>query len=114
MITKALAANGAKVYITGRRLNVLEATIKSVATPELLGDLSGSIHALQMDVTSKESIKSVTEAISKQDGYVNVLVNNAGISLTKGDISKASEGVEALRDGLFNDDEKSWEESELH
>lgn len=112
MITKALAANGAKVYITGRRLNILKETIQSVSTPDLLGDLGGSIHALQMDVTSKESIKNVTEVIAAEDQYVNVLVNNAGISLTKGDISKANNSVEALRDGLFDDDPKSWEESE--
>ncbi|RXK35963.1 hypothetical protein M231_06786 [Tremella mesenterica] len=108
MATKALAANGAKVYITGRRFNVLETTIKEVSTPDLLGDAGGSIVPLQMDVTDKVSITKVVEEIGEKEKWVNLLINNAGISLSKADVSSAAKGPEAFRDGLFNDDPAQW------
>jgi hypothetical protein len=48
----ALAANGAKVYITGRRLEVLEAAAKDLSVS------GGEIVAIQADVSNKEGIKS--------------------------------------------------------
>ncbi|KAK0502031.1 short-chain dehydrogenase [Armillaria luteobubalina] len=72
MIAKAFAANGAKVYITGRRLDVLEniaATVTSV---------SGSIVPLQMDVTNEEGVKAGAKHIEEIDGKLDILVNNAG------------------------------------
>jgi hypothetical protein len=40
----------------------------------------GSIIALQMDVTDKESIQAGVDAISKKEKFVNFLVNNAGVT----------------------------------
>lgn len=67
MAAQALAANGAKVYITGRRKEVLESSAKIHGS-----NLSGSLVPLVMDVTDKSSIKAGVETIRKQDGYVNV------------------------------------------
>ncbi|PBK64122.1 NAD(P)-binding protein [Armillaria solidipes] len=50
-ISKAFAANGAKVYITGRRLEVLEESAAS------LTGVPGSIVPLQMDVTDEDAVK---------------------------------------------------------
>ncbi|KAK0438965.1 short-chain dehydrogenase [Armillaria borealis] len=52
MIAKAFAANGAKVYITGRRL--------------------------QMDVTDEEDVKAGAKHIEEINGKLDILVNNAG------------------------------------
>ncbi|KAK0446590.1 short-chain dehydrogenase [Desarmillaria tabescens] len=73
-IAKAFAANGAKVYITGRRLNVLEKAAASVT------GVSGSIVPLQMDVTNESSIKDGAQHIEGIDGKLDILVNNAGFS----------------------------------
>jgi NADP-dependent 3-hydroxy acid dehydrogenase YdfG len=70
--TKALATNGAKVYITGRRLEVLETTARIHGSKDALGPQGGSIIPLTMDVTSKESIKAVVEHITKVEGYLNL------------------------------------------
>ncbi|GFZ43271.1 hypothetical protein JCM24511_00990 [Saitozyma sp. JCM 24511] len=111
MCTKALAANGCKVYITGRRKDVLQKAAKDAATKELLGDRGGSIVPIEMDVTSKPSIQAAVEEVKKNDSYVNILVNNAGISLSKADIASAENGVEAFSKGLFNDDPEQWQDT---
>ncbi|PBK64202.1 short-chain dehydrogenase [Armillaria solidipes] len=73
-IAKAFAANGAKVYITGRRLDVLEKAAASVT------GVSGSIVPLQMDVTEEESLKVGAQHIEGIDGKLDILVNNAGFA----------------------------------
>ncbi|KAK0446576.1 uncharacterized protein EV420DRAFT_1648005 [Desarmillaria tabescens] len=73
-IAKAFAANGAKVYITGRRLNVLEKAAASVT------GVSGSIVPLQMDVTNESSVKAGAQHIEGIDGKLDILVNNAGFA----------------------------------
>ncbi|KAI8659068.1 3-oxoacyl-[acyl-carrier protein] reductase [Fusarium sp. Ph1] len=70
MMAKGLARNGAaKVYIAGRRLEILQeaaAVIGPQAVP------------IQCDVTSKESIQGMVELIKKDTGYLNLLICNAG------------------------------------
>ncbi|KAG7440266.1 NAD(P)-binding protein [Guyanagaster necrorhizus] len=72
-IAKAFAANGAKVYIIGRRSDVLERAAASVT------GVPGSIVPLQMDVTDEESVKASCKHIEGIDGKLDILVNNAGI-----------------------------------
>lgn len=73
MTAHALAANGVKVYITGRRVEKLKEA-------ELQHASGGSIIALPMDVASKESICDAVRQIEEKEQYVNFLVNNAGVS----------------------------------
>jgi NAD(P)-dependent dehydrogenase (short-subunit alcohol dehydrogenase family) len=73
MIALGLAANGAKVYITGRRKEVLE----KVAT-ETSGLENGSIIPLPMDATDKQSILQARDTIAEREGKLHILVNNAG------------------------------------
>ena len=72
MYAQALAANGAKVYITGRRLDVLETSARVHGSAEKLGVQGGKIIPLVLDVTNKDSIKTAVEHITKEEGYVNV------------------------------------------
>ncbi len=72
MLTQALATNGCKVYITGRRLEVLETTARVHGSLDKLGSQSGSIIPMVMDVTSKESINGVVDHITKTEGYLNL------------------------------------------
>jgi NAD(P)-dependent dehydrogenase (short-subunit alcohol dehydrogenase family) len=71
MIAKALANNGAsKVYIAGRRLEVLESAAASIGP---------NVIPLQCDVTSPEQLQQAASAIESQTGYLNLLVCNSGI-----------------------------------
>ncbi|KAG6903151.1 hypothetical protein C0995_004698 [Termitomyces sp. Mi166 len=74
LITQGLAAAGAKVYITGRRLEVL----KKVAESWNAQKVGGEIVALQMDVTDKMSITACKKFIEEKEGKLHILVNNAG------------------------------------
>ncbi|KAF8752779.1 Enoyl-(Acyl carrier protein) reductase [Rhizoctonia solani] len=71
---QGLAANGAKVYIGGRRKETVEK-----AAEEQGNGLSGSLIPISLDVTSKESIENAVKLISSEnDGKLDVLINNAG------------------------------------
>lgn len=72
MMARALALNGAhKIYIIGRRKEVLEKAAASVSTNNII--------PLQGDVTSKEALSSIVSHITKEVGYVNLLIANSGI-----------------------------------
>ncbi|KIJ54163.1 hypothetical protein M422DRAFT_153670 [Sphaerobolus stellatus SS14] len=75
MIAKGLATNGAKVYITGRRKEVLEKVASEVNTME---SVKGELVPIQCDVTSKDSIQALVQTIENTDGKLHILVNNAG------------------------------------
>ncbi|GJC81233.1 short-chain dehydrogenase/reductase SAT3 [Colletotrichum liriopes] len=71
MMAKALAANGAeKVYILGRRKEVLQEAASSVGP---------NVVPLVCDVTDKSSLKEATATIEKEAGFINLLVCNAGV-----------------------------------
>ncbi|KAK0440714.1 hypothetical protein EV421DRAFT_1905078 [Armillaria borealis] len=74
MIAKVFASNGAKVYITGRRLDILEQAAASVT------GVPGSVVPIQMDVTDEESVKAGAKHTEGIDGKLDILVNNAGIA----------------------------------
>ncbi|KAK7424758.1 hypothetical protein QQX98_000341 [Neonectria punicea] len=71
MMTKALARNGAaKVYIAGRRVELLQEAAASVGP---------NVIPVKCDVTSKASLEETVAFIEKDAGYLNLLVCNAGI-----------------------------------
>ncbi|KAF9534460.1 short-chain dehydrogenase [Crepidotus variabilis] len=109
MIAQGLAAANAKVYITGRRLDVLEKIAK-----EWSGQAGGQILPLQMDVTDKESIIKAKKYIEETEGKLHILVNNAGQvgpkSLFMHDpVAPEKKDAETLGLALFNNEDfASW------
>ncbi|KAK3319689.1 hypothetical protein B0T19DRAFT_445492 [Cercophora scortea] len=70
-MAQSLATNGAKkVYILGRRLDVLNTAAQS--HPSILVPI-------QCDVTSKDSLQSAVDQITAETGYINLLIANSGI-----------------------------------
>ncbi|KAK0506707.1 hypothetical protein EDD18DRAFT_42296 [Armillaria luteobubalina] len=88
MIAKAFAANGAKVYITGRRLDVLEQAAASIT------GVPGFVVPIQMDVTDEGSVKAWAKHIEGIDGKLDILVNNAGIAGAVDDPNSATDPFE--------------------
>jgi NAD(P)-dependent dehydrogenase (short-subunit alcohol dehydrogenase family) len=68
-----LAANGARVVATARRMDRLE----SLATE--ITDAGGTCLPLQLDVTDADQIAAAVVAVERELGPVQILVNNAGI-----------------------------------
>ncbi|KAF8920345.1 hypothetical protein CPB85DRAFT_1429142 [Mucidula mucida] len=76
-MAQGLAAAGAKVYITGRRFEVLEKA--SSASP---GNMPPTSRSLRMDVTDEESVLAGAKHIRQADGKLDILINNAGAAYT--------------------------------
>jgi 3-oxoacyl-[acyl-carrier protein] reductase len=73
-IVKALAAEGAKVALVYRgSKEAADATVREVT------QAGGTAVAYQVDVTDPAAAQQCAEAVEKQWGPVNILVNNAGI-----------------------------------
>jgi NAD(P)-dependent dehydrogenase (short-subunit alcohol dehydrogenase family) len=70
---RALDANGAKaVYIVGRREETLQAAAKTA--------INGTIKPIVGDVTDKDSLTKVADQVRQEQGYINLLFANAGVS----------------------------------
>lgn len=88
---RALDANGAKaVYIIGRRENTLEEAAKTAT--------NGTIIPITGDVTDKSALTKIVKQIQQEQGYVNLLFNNAGVSGPK--------DRKALKENTSNSDDK--------
>ncbi|KAK0714181.1 hypothetical protein B0T26DRAFT_719775 [Lasiosphaeria miniovina] len=73
VMSQALAANGAaKVYILGRRLDVLEEAAAATSPANVLVPV-------RCDVTSKESLQAAVDTITRETGFVNLLLVNSGV-----------------------------------
>ncbi|MBS0273065.1 MAG: SDR family NAD(P)-dependent oxidoreductase, partial [Proteobacteria bacterium] len=70
---KVLAQCGAKVAITARRMEKLEALAKEIRAE------GGEVLPLQLDVTQADQLLDVVGKAEAALGTVNILVNNAGI-----------------------------------
>ncbi|KAH8666787.1 hypothetical protein BX600DRAFT_511686 [Xylariales sp. PMI_506] len=71
MMAQALADNGATVYILGRRPEVLQAAVDKIG--------KSTVKSIVCDVTSKESLAAAAETVTREVGYLNLLVCNSGI-----------------------------------
>jgi len=74
-IAVTLGADGFKVVIADLNLDVAEQTAKEITAA------GGEAVAVQMDVTSAESVAAAIASVSAELGPVEVLVNNAGFGL---------------------------------
>ncbi|WWD22570.1 hypothetical protein CI109_107063 [Kwoniella shandongensis] len=74
-MAEGFVTNGAKVYITGRRADVLDNAVRELEAFKANG---GEVYSVQGDVSTKEGAKKIVDAVSERESVVDVLVNNAG------------------------------------
>jgi 2-dehydro-3-deoxy-D-gluconate 5-dehydrogenase len=77
-IAQGLAEAGARVVIVGRNAAKLEA-----AARELASETSGEFLPLPADVANAEQVESLVSQVSERFGRVDILFNNAGITIRK-------------------------------
>ena len=106
MAAQSLAANGAKVYITGRRMEVLETASKSHDPSN-----GGSIVPLgPCDVTKKDDLDKIVKELSSKEKYVNMVMCNAGIGGPKADPSDTD--AKDLKKTLWDEESvEAWGET---
>jgi len=111
MITQALVANGAKVYITSRREDVLKQSDNQYESGP------GEIIPLTSDVSDKEDILRLVDEISKKEPEgIQLLVNNAGIARDQNtQFSKAGQpdmaSATAISEHFLKSTPDSWEDT---
>jgi NADP-dependent 3-hydroxy acid dehydrogenase YdfG len=71
----ALAEDGAHVVLSGRRRDALEQTAKQIA--------GGTSEIEMLDVADSKAVEAVAAGILKRRGRVDILVNSAGLNVTK-------------------------------
>ena len=91
MISQALEANGAIVYVLGRRQEVLDKAASTAVCLYLLARVleniadrppqkHGNIYPVKADVTSKSDLSAAVDYIAEKSGHVNLVIANSGIS----------------------------------
>jgi NAD(P)-dependent dehydrogenase (short-subunit alcohol dehydrogenase family) len=108
MIAQGFANNGAKVYITSRRRELLEEISQKWGSS--LKHPKGALIPVACDVTDKNSIKQLVQEISEKEDHVDCLVNNAGIQLQKSPVELGDESAATFGEGLFNESQQDWED----
>ena len=81
----ALAQAGATVALTGRTLAPAQETAKEVA-----GETGRACHAFAADVTVAADVDRLVEAVEKEVGPIDILINNAGNNI-RGSIDQLTE-----------------------
>jgi THO complex subunit 3 len=112
-IASALYQTGAtKIYLLGRRKNVLDDAIKTLeSSPHAPKTSTPVLAAISCDVTSQDSISAAVQQIKNETGYVDVLINNAGVLGPKnGPALYKVDNIEELRDTMLNDFD-GWEQA---
>ncbi|WWD20007.1 hypothetical protein CI109_104480 [Kwoniella shandongensis] len=94
----ALAENGARVYITGRRAEPLETAVNEYKS---LKRGKGEILSVQADVSTKEGIQKFVEGVKSKEKWINVLINNHGVSMPCADINGCEQTAEGLSKQMF-------------
>ena len=74
---RSLAAAGAHLVLSGRRAEALEQTCTA------LGAFAGEVVTMPLDVADADAVNRTAARILEQFGRIDVLVNNAGINVTK-------------------------------
>ena len=82
-ISRQLAKQGFKVYMGSRDLD------KGLKACEKLRKEGLDVEALALDVTKSASIKEAAGKVKHGSGFLDVLVNNAGVLLDTGEANKA-------------------------
>lgn len=108
MATQALAANGAKVYITGRRTEAIEKAAKE-HNPNFSS--GGKIIPVgPCDVRKKEDLEKVVQELQTTHGekFINLLVCNAGVAGPKAEPEE--EDASDLKKKLWeNESVEAWQ-----
>ncbi|ORX38888.1 putative short chain dehydrogenase/reductase [Kockovaella imperatae] len=105
-IASGFACNGAKVYITGRRLDVLKKTAEEIGKLTRMG---GEVIPLQGDVSTKAAVQTIAEAFGAKEERLDSLINCAGISKPWRTEIKDHNDPEQVLQAMQATEDEDWE-----
>ncbi|TIC41594.1 NAD(P)-binding protein [Wallemia mellicola] len=100
MMATCLAQNGARVYITGRRLEKLQETAQGFS----------NIFPIVADSTKKEDIERIVAEIGKKEDHVDVLINNSGVTTVHAQLDAEDNSPEAVSKRMFEQSFDDWKD----
>lgn len=74
-LAEAFGTNGSKIMITGRKKETLEEAVEELKSKNI------EVIGLQSDVSKEEDNKRMAEEAIRHFGKIDILINNAGISM---------------------------------
>ena len=89
---RVLAANGALVVLAARRLDRLKELRAQIESA------GGAAHAVALDITDQDAIRSAIDEVGANVGPIDILVNNSGVST----VQRLTEVEPADFDFVFN------------
>ena len=112
MAAQVLSANGAKVYITGRREEVLKKASDTHHPDKHDADIHGEIIPIgPTDVRSKDDLQKLVKEIEAKEGYLSLVVAAAGVPGPKEPSPDTSDAKE-LKDQLWDSEgPEDWNET---
>ena len=87
-----LARSGAQVALAARGIGRLQDAVEEIE------EFGGCAVAVQVDVTDGKSVEACVETAEKEFGPINILVNNAGIAVTKSLLEHVEEDWDTVLD----------------
>ncbi len=91
-IAKQFAFIGCRVCLSGRNKNELLSAVQEIT------NLGGKAFSFPCDITQQRSIVSTAKSIRKQVGEIDVLINNAGITVFKSFLDTSSQEFKDILD----------------
>jgi len=82
---EVLASAGARVAVAARRADKLAATVEHIRAS------GGEAVALTLDVTQSSSVKACLDALNAEWGAPDVVINNAGVTVTRSLLEQTEE-----------------------
>ena len=98
-MARGLAANGATVFVLGRRIEPLEETAKEATEARV----KGSIIPVVCDVTSKDSLQAAAKKVGEKVSHVDALIASSGATgpALPFPLSPSGPNLQALCDELW-------------
>ncbi|RXK36393.1 hypothetical protein M231_06359 [Tremella mesenterica] len=101
------AMNGAKVIITGRRLQVIESTATEINAACKEQNSGGEVIPVQGDIATKAGVEAIYNICSQFIDRLDVLINNAGFS-SNWKVPSKMDDVEQLQQKLWSIDDVDY------
>lgn len=112
MAAQALSANGAKVYITGRRKEVLDQAREVHHPDKQHEDIRGEIVPIgPTDVRSKDDLQKLMKEIESKEGFLSLVVAAAGVPGPKEPAPDTSDAKELKKQLWDSEEPEQWNET---